>query len=168
MRAPNRWIAGVSAVVILLTTAAAAAGYTGQVEATATVAVRGTVSCDAPFTLTATFLDLDGVPVAETSVDWSFVTRPSPSDTINETPTMTNADGVARTTVSLAPVNGEREIRATAGEVSASTVVTAVCGGLPRTDTLPEETPAGVPPAAVLLLAFGCLAAGALVLRRLA
>ena len=156
-------IAGLTAVAMLLTAVGSVAGYSGEVAATATVAVRGTVTCDAPFTLTATFIDAAGAPVAGLSVDWSFVSSPSSADKINKTPTITNNNGVATTTVSLAAVNGTRKIRATSGEVSASVVVTQACGGLPRTSTLP----AGAPPVStVLLLVLAGMMGGALALRR--
>ena len=51
MRARTRWTAGLSAVAILLTAAVSAFGYTGQVPATATVSVAGTVACNNSFTV---------------------------------------------------------------------------------------------------------------------
>ena len=95
--------------------------------------------------MTATILDANGAPVADQSVDWTFVTKQSASDTINTTPTATNAQGIATTTVTLGDTSGQRQIRATvkaaegstSGDVSASGVVTQVCGGLPQTSTLP-------------------------------
>jgi hypothetical protein len=168
MRARTRWIAGLSAAAILLTATVTASGYTGQVEGTVGVAVRGTVTCDAPFTLEATILDTAGAPMVGASVDWTWVTRPSTSDKIDRTPTVTNANGVATTTLSLAAVNGERKVRATSGEVSGTVVVTQACGGLPRTDTSPAETPGGGVPIAVLLLVAAGLVGGALTLRRTA
>ena len=55
----------------------------------------------------------EGAPVADQSVAWSFVTKQSASDTINKTPTVTNAQGIATTTVTLGAVSGQRQIRAT-------------------------------------------------------
>ena len=152
MKRRTRWMTGLAAVVALLAAATTAVGYTGQVAATITVAVKGTVTCDAPFTMTATIVDLEGAPVAGQSVAWSFETTPSASDAINKTPTTTNAQGVATTTVTLAPVSGTRRIRATAGDFSATAVVDASCGGLPSTSTLPAETPGPAGPLAVMLL----------------
>ena len=177
MRARTRWIAGLAAAAIVLTATVTAFGYTGQVEAIVGVAAQGTITCGEPFTMTATILDADGAPVADQSVDWTFVTKQSPQDTINKTPTVTNAKGVATTTVTLGAVSGERQIRATviageesaSGDVSASGVVTQVCGGLPRTSTLSPEAPLwGSPLAAVLVLVLAFAVGGWLTLRRLA
>ena len=122
MRARTRWVAGLAAAIILLTATVTAFGYNGQVEAIVGVAAQGTITCGQPFTMTATILDADGAPVADASVAWSFVTTQSSSDTINKTPTVTNAKGVATTTVTLGAVSGERPIRATTtvGEAGAT------------------------------------------------
>lgn len=169
MKRRTRWITGLSAVAALLTAATTAVGYTGQVLGTVTVAAQGTVTCDVPFTLTATIMDLNGAPVAGQSVDWSFVTGQFASDKINETPTITNSHGVATTTVTLAAVSATRRIRATAGNVSASTVLGQSCGGLPNTSTLPTETPRPEAPlAAMLLVAIASVAGAGLMVRRLA
>ncbi len=177
MRARTRLVAGLAAAAILLTATVTALGYTGQVEAIVGVAAQGTITCGEPFTMTATILDANGAPVADASVAWSFVTKQSDADTINKTPTITNAKGVATTTVTLGAVSGERKIRATvaaaegstSGDVSASGVVTQVCGGLPRTSTLPAETPGqGTPLAALLVLTIAFAVGGGLALRRLA
>ena len=91
MRARTRWVAGLAAATILLTATVTAFGYTGQVEAIVGVAAQGTITCGEPFTMTATILDANGAPVADQSVDWTFVTKQSASDTIN-----TDADGHER------------------------------------------------------------------------
>ena len=95
MRARTRWTAGLSAAAILLTAAVSAFGYTGQVPATATVSVGGIVACHDPFTVTSTFLDLEGVPVDGLSVEWAFVTVQSSDDTIHDTVTITDEAVVA-------------------------------------------------------------------------
>jgi len=156
----TRLTAGLSALVLLLIAAATAVGYTGQVASSTTVATRGTVACEAPFTMTATILDGAGAPVVGQSVAWSFVTSPSASDVISPTPTITNAQGVATTSVTLGPVSGNREIRATAGDVSASAVLSPACGGLPSTSTLPAESSGGAPLAALFLAALFALGSG--------
>ena len=169
MRARTRWTAGLSAAAILLTAAVSAFGYTGQVPATATVSVAGTVACNDSFTVTSTFLDLEGAPVDGLSVEWAFVTVQSNEDTIHDTVTITDEAGVAATTVTLAAVPGDRQIRVTSGDVSASAVVSQPCGevSLPRTSTLPAQTSGGVGPGLVVLLAALAFAAGtALTLRR--
>lgn len=132
-----RWAAGFVAAALVLTAAATAVGYTGQVAASMTVAPQGSITCAAPFTVAATILDAEGRPVAGESVAWSWAKSPSSADRIEKTPTVTNADGVATTTVALANVTGTREIRATAGDVRASAVLNAACGGLPITSTDP-------------------------------
>ena len=177
MRVRTRFLAGLSAVAILLAATVTAFGYSGQVEAIVGVAAEGTITCGQPFTMTATILDADGAPVADQSVAWSFVTTLSPQDTINATPTITNAQGVTKTTVTLGAVSGNRQIRATttvgdedaSSDVSASGVVSQVCGGLPRTDTLSPVAPQGGSPlAAVLVLAIAFAVGGWVTLRRLA
>lgn len=175
MRARTRWVAGLAAAIILLTATVTAFGYTGQVEAIVGVAAQGEITCGEPFTMTATILDANGAAVADQSVDWTFVTKQSASDTINTTPTATNAQGIATTTVTLGDTSGQRQIRATvkaaegstSGDVSASGVVTQVCGGLPQTSTLPADVPAGGVPVGVgLLLVLAGFVGGALALRR--
>jgi hypothetical protein len=171
MKRRTRWIAGLSAVLLTVMMAATAFAYGDWVVKSVTVAVHGTVTCDAPFTLTATIVDTNGTPVSGQSVVWSFVTAPSTSDRISKTPTITNSHGVATTTVTLAPVSGTRRIRATAGDVSASAVVSASCGGgvLPSTSTLPAETaPGQTAPLLAMLLAMAFATGGGLTLRRLA
>lgn len=168
MKHPNRWIAALAATALLLTTAASALAYTGQVLASITVAPSGTVTCTAPFTVAATILDSEGRPMAGESVAWSWVRSPSADDTINATPTITDADGVALTTVALANVTGTREIRATAGDIQASAVIDAACGGLPITSTAPGRESGSAPLAALLVLAVVVAAGGSLVLRRVA
>jgi hypothetical protein len=169
MKARTRWIAGLAAAAFVLTATVTAFGYTGQVEAIVGVAAHGTITCGEPFTVTATIQDANGGPVAGQSVAWSFVTTQSASDKINKTPTVTNSKGVATTTVTLGAVSGERQIRATSGAVSASGVVTQVCGGLPRTSTLPAQTTQqDAPLAAVLVLVLAFAVGGGLALRRVA
>jgi len=169
MKLRTRWIAGFSAVALVLATSVAALGYTGQVLASISIAIEATGTCGETATVTATLLDANGAPVAGESVDWTLVTTQSASDTINETPTTTNANGVATTTVTLAAVAGDREVRATAGDVSASAVVSQSCEGLPNTSTLPAEIPQrGAPLAGMLLVALALALGGGLTLRRLA
>jgi hypothetical protein len=140
--------------------------------------VSGTPICE-PFTMTATVLDAAGAPVVGQSVAWAFV-PPSASDVIAPTPTITDSKGKATTTVTFAPVPGQREIRATAGNLSASAFVSPLspeaCGsvesaqgtpppeGLPSTTTLPAESSGGTPIAALFLAAI-CALAGAMALR---
>ena len=168
MQHRTRWLAGFSAVALALMMAATAAGYTGQVEGSVSVGASGTVTCIAPFTITVTILDAKGAPISGDSVVWSFVSAPSQSDKIGHSPTVTNSHGVATTTVRLAPVSGTRRIRATAGDLSASAVLSPLCAGLPRTSTLPTKTAPGQEPSLLaVLLALAFATGGGLILRRL-
>ena len=169
MKHRGRLIAGLSAVLLALITAATAAGYTGQVAASITIAVKDSSACGQPTTVTATILDAAGKPVAGQSVDWALVTTLSSSDKVNKTPTTTNSSGVATTTVTLACVGGSRPVRATAGAVSAQVVLGVTVGGLPNTSTLPVETaPGQAAPLLATILALAFAAGGGLTLRRLA
>jgi uncharacterized protein YaiE (UPF0345 family) len=169
------WIAGVAAVALLLTATVTAFGYEGGEKGSVSVAVHGTVTCGTALTLTATFVDGSGKPVSGQSVDWSVVTAPSASDRINQTPTITDSQGVATTTVTLGSVGGTRRIRATAGTVSATAVLNPSCGVggvggvLPNTSTLPREAaPGRAAPLLGMLLALVFAVSGGLTLRRLA
>jgi hypothetical protein len=175
MKLRTRLTTVLAAFALLSVAATTAVAYTGQTEGSITVS--GTPICE-PFTMTATVLDAAGAPVVGQSVAWAFVSSPSASDVISPTPTITDSKGKATTTVTFAPVGGTREIRATAGSVSASAVLSPVtCGsvesaggtpppeGLPSTSTLPAESSGGAPIAALFLAALGALA-GALVLRQ--
>jgi Bacterial Ig-like domain (group 1) len=170
MKRRTWWVAGLAAVAVVLMTSVTAFGYQSQVKGSVTVA--GKVTCGAPFTLTATFVDANGSPVAGQSVEWSFKAGDA-SDKINKTPTITNSDGVATTTVKLGHVSVSRTVQATAGTISATAVLSASCGGsggvLPNTSTLPAETPApGAPLAALAMAALALAFVGGLGIRRLA
>jgi hypothetical protein len=168
MKSRTWWIAGLAAVFVLLMAAATVLAYTGQVAGSVAIAGQD-AACGTTVTVTATFVDAAGTPVTGESVVWSFATSPSPSDVINETPTMTDAQGLATTTVTLAPVAGTREIRATAGDVAASAILDPPCGGLPNTSTMPAESPGGgVPLTGALLAVLAFCVGGWLSLRRFA
>jgi Bacterial Ig-like domain (group 1) len=172
MKRRTGWIAGFAAAALLLTATMTAFGYQSQAEGAVTVAVRGTVTCGAGLTLTATFVDTNGAPVSGQPVVWSFVSSPSASDTITQTPTTTDSKGVATTTLKLGPESGTRSIRATAGTVSATAVLNPSCGAggvLPNTSTLPAEAAPGQPaPLLLMLFAFVFAVGSGLTLRRLA
>jgi hypothetical protein len=176
MKRRTGWIAGFAAAALLLATAVTAFGYKSEVKGVVTVSAHGTVTCGTGLALTATFVDANGLPVSALSVDWSFVTSPSASDRLNKTPTTTDSTGVATTTVTLGPVSGNRTIKATAGTVSATAVLSASCGHsggvLPNTSTLPAETaPGQASPFLGMLLALLALVfavSSGLTLRRLA
>ena len=164
MKHRTRWLAGFSAVLLTLMMAATAFAYNDTTKGSITI------RCVGHLTLSAKVLDANGAPVSGKSVAWSFVNAPSTSDRINRTPTTTNANGVATTTVTLGPASGNRQIRATAGDVSAAAVLALPCSGeLPSTSTLPAETaPGGAAPLLVMLLALAFVTGGGLTLRRLA
>jgi hypothetical protein len=162
MQHRTRWVAGLSAALLTLLLAATVSGYTGQVASSITIAVHGSSACGHPIRLTATVLDGDGKPIARQSVDWTLVLTLSSNDKVNKTPTTTNSKGVASTTVTLACLNGSREVRATAGSVSGQAVLNVAIRSLPNTGTLPEDRRVfpGILPASLLIVA------GVLTLRR--
>ena len=181
MKHRTRWIAGFAAVLLTLTMAATALAYNDTTKGSITVTAHG--NCGSPVTLTATVLDANGAPVSGKSVEWALVSSPAGSEKIKETPTVTDSHGVATTTFTLAPVSGDRGVRATAGDVSGSVVLGSAyspCVGgvkgaqgaqgavLPNTSTLPADTTGGS--TAPLLAIFVALAAvgGGLTLGRLA
>jgi hypothetical protein len=178
MQHRTRWIAGFAAVLLTLTMAATALAYNDTTKGSITVTAHG--SCGTPVTLTATMLDANGAPVSGQSVEWALVSSPFGSEKINKTPTVTDSHGVATTTFTLAPVSGDRGVRATAGDVSGSVVLgsaySSCVGGvqgaqgtvLPNTSSLPADTTGGS--TAPLLAIFVALAVvgGGLTLGRLA
>jgi len=169
MRTRIRWTASFAAATILLTAVVSVSAYTGQVPATAVLSVADSVACRDTFAVSGTFLDGDGAPVADLSVRWSFVTAQSSDDTIHDTVTTTDEDGVATTTVTLAAVPGDRRIGVTSGDVTASAVVSQSCAdlSLPRTSTLePPSTGAVGPGLLVVLVSLVILAGVAATIRR--
>jgi hypothetical protein len=170
MKRRTVWVAGLAAMAVLLMASMTAFGYQSQVKGSVTVA--GKVTCGAPFTLTATFVDANGTPVAGQSVEWSF-TAGDASDKINKTPTITDANGVATTTVTLGRVSVARNVQATAGTISATAVLNASCGPtggvLPNTSTLPGDAPSqDTPITALAIAALTLVFIGGLGIRRLA
>jgi hypothetical protein len=161
MRTRTRWIAGFAATAILLSAVVSVSAYTGQVPSTAVLSVADSVECRDTFPVSSTFLDVDGAPVEGLSVTWSLVTAQSTDDTIHDTVTTTDEDGVATTTVTLAAVPGDRRIGVTSGDVTASAVVSQSCAGLslPRTSTI-EPASAGVGAGLFALLVSLVLGAG--------
>ena len=160
----NRWLAGLAAAALALVSATTAFGYAAEVAAAVTVGgPGGTLECGVPITVTATIVDSAGNPISGQPVDWTFASSPSSADEINATPTTTDANGVATTTVTFACVSGNREIRATADGVAGEAVLGVTAVGLPRADTLPSEAP----PFATLLAALAVLVGGGIMVRRL-
>lgn len=138
MKHRTRWLGALAAVTLSMAGATVALGYAGEVAGSVEVGVVGTVTCEAPVTVTATIMDADGKVISEQPVDWELVSSPSDDDVINTTPTTTDVEGVATTTVDLACVAGDRVIRATADDVSAEAVLSLGAAGLPNTSTAPS------------------------------
>jgi hypothetical protein len=144
-------------------------GYAGQTLATITVgAPSGTLKCNTAITVTATLISTDGDPFTGETVKWKFSSTPSNSDKINKTPTTTNSKGVAKTTVTLACVAGNRRVTATSDGISAGAVLSVTSAGLPRTSTLPGGNPAGDLPIGMILALFAVLIGGGIIIRRVA
>jgi len=164
MQHRTRWLAGFSAILLTLMISATAFAYGDTTKGSITI------RCVAHLTLSAKVLDANGAPVSGQSVAWSIVDAPSTLDRINHTPTTTNPNGVTTTTVTVGPVGGHRQIRATAGDVSATAVLTLPCSGeLPSTSTLPADTALGqTTPLLAMLFAMAFATGGGLTLRRLA
>jgi hypothetical protein len=124
--------------------ATAVFGYAGQVAGQVSVAgPSGTIACNTPVTVSATVLDVNGKPFDNTQVTWSFKSGTAQSgDKINPTTSMTNASGVATTTVTLACVAGSRTVNAASGSFVGGAVLGITSAGLPNTSTDPVGTPA--------------------------
>ena len=169
MQHRSPWLAGVAAVILALVTSATALGYVTTPAAAVTIGTPGgTLQCGVNTTVTATIVDSAGKPIAGKPVDWSFTSSPSSADKINRTPTNTNADGVATTTVVLACVAGNRYLHAVADAVGASAVLGVTAAGLPNTSALPSETPAqGLPLVGTLLAVLAMAVGGAFALRQI-
>lgn len=170
MKLLNRWVAGLSAVALVLLASTTALAYSGQVKGSLSISIKATLTCGGSITAHATLLDADGAPIVGQSVAWSLVTTQSSADKIDNTATVTNAKGVATTTLTLAAVEGIRKVRATvttgdAATVSATAAINVHCDSLPNTSTLPTEAPASTIPLLAMILAF--VVGGALALRRL-
>ena len=163
MKHRTRWLGAFAAITLSAVGATAALGYAGEVAGSVQIGVVGTVTCESPVTVTATVQDADGKLISEQPVIWEFVSSPSGEDVINMTPTVSNTDGVASTTVDLVCVAGSRRIRATADDVTAEAVLSLGAAGLPNTSTAPtgQVTP-------LLVVMLSALMGGGIMLRRLA
>lgn len=168
MQHRNRWLAGLAGVALAIVASATALGYSAQVAGAVTIASPGgDLQCGVNITVTATIVDSAGSPISGQPVDWSFTSSPSAADTINRTPTNTDADGIATTTVNLACVAGSRTLEAVADSIHASAVLGVTASGLPNTSTLPADAPAPLAPMIPTLLAvLAIVAGGVLVLRQ--
>lgn len=169
MNRRNRWFAGLAGTALALGMTATVFAYAGQVAGAVTVGgPSGTLKCGVALTVTATVSDSEGSLIEGQPVDWAITSSPSPADTINSTPTTTNASGVATTTVTLACVAGNRTVTATADDISAGAVLGITAAGLPRTSTAPDGSPVGTLPIATILALLAVLAGGGIIVRRFA
>ncbi len=169
MNPRSRSLAVVAGTALALAMSATVFAYAGQVVAVLTVSgPSGSLKCGTPVTLRATALDATGAPIEGQTIDWAFTSTPSSKDKVNSTPTITNASGVATTTVTLACVVGQRTVTATGDNVSAGAVLSLTLGGLPGTSTAPGGAPAGDLPIASILAVLAVLAGSGFMLRRFA
>jgi hypothetical protein len=158
--------AGAAALLLLSVAAPAAFGYAGQVANQVTVAgPAGILVCNTALTVTATVLDAGGIPVDNREVVWSFGAGQVTGDQIITVSTMTNALGVATTTVKLACVVGNRTIVATAAPAAGQIVLGITATGLPPTSTDPGSTPMWPYALALLGICVACFMIGRRVLQ---
>ena len=147
-------------------------------------------ACPSGENLRATVVNSNGQPVAGQTVTWTISSSPSAGDTLRDTSTTTDANGVTTNSIDVdTAVTGKRVITVTTGDASAKialngkrviTVTAGVItvtagdasarielncgtGGLPRTDTAPAST---MPIVMSALLAVILFAAAGLVRRR--
>ena len=107
-------LVAVFAVSLLIpATLAPTAGYVDQREIDVALAATSGVKCDEKAVITATVTKLkNGKPVPNQTVNWSLVTRQSPSDRLNKTQSTTNRQGVATVNLKFGPKAGKRTVRA--------------------------------------------------------
>jgi hypothetical protein len=169
MNRRTRWFAALAGTALALAMATTVFAYAGQVAGAVTVAgPSGALECNVALTVSATVLDASSNPIEGQPVAWSFTSSPSSADTINSTPTTTNASGVATTTVTLACVAGSRTLTATADDIRASAVLGITAAGLPSTSTAPAGAPAGNLPFAMILALLAVLVGAGLMVRQTA
>lgn len=133
---------GVAALLLLSVAAPAVMGYAGQVTNQIIVGgPNGTLACNTALTVTAILLDAGGNPVDGRAVVWSIGAGKVTGDQVVTVSTLTNATGVASTTVKLACVVGNRTIIATSDPSTGQVVLGITAIGLPPTSTAPDATP---------------------------
>ena len=168
-----------AAGLLALFAAPAALAYNGTVPHQVVITLPA-IECPETATVTATVTDETGAPVDDARVEWSFVSGRQAGDSLAPTTSFTDADGEATTQLTLGPDPGDRVIRATVGDASAT--ATATCddvgglgptppttgnggtapttgptppttGGLPRTSTSPGESAVPLWPLALVTIA---------------
>jgi hypothetical protein len=156
----------IAGTALALAIATSVSAYPAQVVISLTVSGPiGSVNCGTPITLRATALETLGSPIEGQPIDWAFTSTPSSKDTVNTTPTITNASGVATTSVTLACVVGERTVTATGDAVNAGAVLGVTSAGLPVTTTFDGSPLANVPIAPIMAVLAVLLGSG-IILRR--
>lgn len=169
MNTRSRWIALLAGMALAFTLSSTVLAYASQVVATLTLSVPGgSQKCGTAITVRATALDSEGSPIEGQPIAWRFTSSPSSKDKVNKTPTLTNVNGVATTTVTLACVVGSRTLTATGDNVRASAVLAVTSGGLPGTSTALDGSSSGDLPIGSLLALLAVLAGGGVILRRFA
>jgi hypothetical protein len=113
--------------------------------------------------VTATIEDIDGNPIEGQPVTWSFLSGNISGDTILDTSTTTNANGVATTQMRFACSPHSVTFQAQADAATGTGVLGITGEGLPRTDTATESS---FP--AMALAALAVLIGSATILRRFA
>ena len=175
MKSRTRLLSLILGLMLAIGLSATALGYAGQVVAVLTISgPSGAVVCGSPLTLQATVLDLNGDPIEGQRVHWGLRSTPSHRDTIRPRSSITDENGVATTTVTLACVVGSRTITARADKVRASAVldlnlIQQVRGviSLPNTSTVAETPRASGLSIAGILGMLAVLAGSGIILRRL-
>ena len=154
-----------AAGLIAALSAPAVIGYQGEVAGTVTVTPpEGRIQCRTEAPVSATILNKDGQPIADTTVTWKLTTIVSSQDSIVNPTTTTDANGVATTRVWLDCIAGDRRIEARVGEAFGGAVlgVTGVGVGLPNTST---DASAGTPAWALAIAGAAVLVGAILGLR---
>jgi Big-like domain-containing protein len=183
----HRILALVAGLALALALGGAASAYNGTAAETVTVTGPGpTVVCAQAMTFSATVLDDEDQPVSGASVDWSVTANPAHAepDVINANPTVTNASGVATTTITFSCNPGRRTVTATVGEEASGelslTVLPAAGGGvggavggpgpigLPNTSTAASDNSSGLPAIGPALAFVALLVGAGLIVRRFA
>lgn len=146
-------------LVLAFVVAGMVSAYAGQVAATVEGSgPSGPQACGAPITLTSRVEDIDGNPIEGQPVAWSFVSGNVAGDSILDTSTTTNANGVATTQAQFACSPHTVTFGVLADDANGTIVVVVSGQGLPRTDTTPESS-FGVMALAALavLIGFGTI-----------
>ena len=152
-------------LILALLVSATVAAYAGQVAGTVEASgPSGPQACDTPITITARIEEVGtGNPIEGQPVEWSFVSGNLAGDTILDTTTTTDANGVATTQVQLSCSPHSVTIQALADDVMGTVVVNTSGDALPRTDTVSGSSLPGI-----VLAALAVLIGSATILRRFA